>query len=97
MSEFALNTDVRAVQREGFEMHKKAKEAEIEALKRQKEERQEEEEKVAIAKLRKEMVHKPNPVKRYKGVDIQHSDKPLTLAVSPKFSTDTRLRSKVRV
>lgn len=78
-------------------MHKKSKEAEIEAVKRRIEKEKEEEEQMAIAKLRAEMVHKSNPVKKYTNVEVQPSDKPVTYAMSPKFETDRRLRSKVRV
>ncbi|XP_052060754.1 targeting protein for Xklp2 homolog isoform X2 [Mytilus californianus] len=97
ISEFSLNTEKRAYDREGFEMHKKSKEAEIEAVKRRIEKEKEEEEQMAIAKLRAEMVHKSNPVKKYTNVEVQPSDKPVTYAMSPKFETDRRLRSKVRV
>ncbi|CAG2190295.1 TPX2 [Mytilus edulis] len=97
ISEFSLNTEKRAYNREGFEMHKKSKEAEIEAVKRRIEKEKEEEEQMAIAKLRAEMVHKSNPVKKYTNVEVQPSDKPVTYAMSPKFETDRRLRSKVRV
>ncbi|VDI50138.1 targeting protein for Xklp2 [Mytilus galloprovincialis] len=98
ISEFSLNTEKRAYNREGFEMHKKSKEAEIEAVKRRIEkEKEEEKNRMAIAKLRAEMVHKSNPVKKYTNVEVQPSDKPVTYAMSPKFETDRRLRSKVRV
>lgn len=97
ISEFSLNTERRAVVREDFEMHKKAKEAEFEAVKRRIEKEKEEEEERAIAKLRAEMVHKSNPVKKYKNVEVQPSDKPVTHPMTPKFETDRRLRSKVRV
>ena len=40
VSEFDLNSERRAVQREEFEMHKKAREAEIEGIRRQREARQ---------------------------------------------------------
>eukprot|EP00069_Balaena_mysticetus_P021389 bmy_00516T0 len=32
-------------------------------------------------------VHKANPVRRYQGVEVKSSDQPLTVPVSPKFST----------
>lgn len=83
--------------REDFEMHKKAKEAEHEAVKRRIEREKEEEEERAIAKLRAEMVHKSNPIKKYKNVEVQPSDKPVTYPMTPKFETDRRLRNKVRV
>lgn len=97
ISEFSLNTEKRAYVREDFEMHKKGKEAEIEAVKRRIEREKEDEEQKAIAKLRAEMVHKSNPIKKFKNVEVHPSEKPITHAISPKFETDRRLRNKVRV
>lgn len=95
VSDFELNLERRAVQRDDFEMHKKAREAELEGMRRQRDQREKEEEEAAIAKLRAELVHKPNPVRRYNPVIIKASDKPLTEAESPHFSE--RLRSNVRI
>ena len=93
INEFELNTDRRAVEREQFEQHKKAREAELEAGYRQQEKRKEEEERAAVAKLRSEMTHKANPIKKYCPVEVRESGKPLTQPMSPRFSE--RLKSKV--
>ncbi|XP_052718059.1 targeting protein for Xklp2-like isoform X2 [Crassostrea angulata] len=95
ISGFELNTEQRSHKRENFEMHKKAREAEIEAAKRQREKQKEEVEKAYVAKVRAEAVHKSQPIKRFKSVEVLPSDRPLTFAESPKFETDRRLRSKV--
>ncbi|XP_041377043.1 targeting protein for Xklp2 homolog isoform X2 [Gigantopelta aegis] len=95
VDEFELNTDRRAIEREEFEEHKKAREAELEAESRQQMKRKEDEEQLAIAKLRAEMIHKANPVKKYCPVQVHLSDKPLTEPMSPRFSE--RLRPKVRM
>lgn len=95
VSDFELNSDRRAVQREEFELWKKEREVELEGHRRQREQRQKEEEEAAIAKLRAEMIHRPNPVRRYNPVIVKPSDKPLTEAESPRFSD--RLRAKVRL
>lgn len=95
VSDFELNLDRRAVQREEFELWKKEREVELEGHRRQREQRQKEEEEAAIAKLRAEMIHRPNPVRRYNPVIVKPSDKPLTEAESPRFSD--RLRAKVRL
>nr|KAG5696627.1 hypothetical protein BaRGS_034088 [Batillaria attramentaria] len=95
VSDFELNSDRRAVQREEFELRKKEREVELEGQRRQREQRQKEEEEAAIAKLRAEMVHRPNPIRRYAPVVVKPSDKPLTDAESPRFSD--RLRAKVRI
>ena len=95
MSDFELNSERRAVQREEFELRKKEREVEVEGHRRQREQRQQEEEEAAIAKLRAEMVHRPNPVRHFNPVLVRPSDKPLTDAESPRFSD--RLRAKVRL
>lgn len=94
----AVNTDIelyterRAVERDEYENIRKAKEVEIEGQKHLREKRQAEEDQDAIAKLRNEMVHKANPVKHYRAVQVLGSRKPLTEAASPQFST--RFRKK---
>ncbi|XP_076470429.1 targeting protein for Xklp2-like isoform X3 [Babylonia areolata] len=95
VSDFELNSDRRAQQREEFEMRKKEREAELEGHRREREQRDKEEEEAAIARLRAEMVHRPNPIRHYAPVVIKPSEKPLTAAESPQFSD--RLRAKVRL
>ncbi|XP_060066423.1 targeting protein for Xklp2 homolog [Ylistrum balloti] len=97
VNDFELNTDKRSRSREAYDQRRKALEAEAEALKRQREKRQEEQEKIAIAKLRAEMVPKSQPVKHFKTVEVLPSERQPTIPMSPKFSTDSRLRSSVRV
>ncbi|XP_068930008.1 targeting protein for Xklp2 isoform X3 [Petaurus breviceps papuanus] len=84
---FQLATERRARERQEFEKQM----AEVEAQKAQKleEARQQEEEqkKEELAKLRQELVHKANPIRRYQGVEVKPSEQPLTIPVSPKFST----------
>lgn len=69
----------------------KRKRAEFEAMKAQllEEIRQEEEEqeKEELARIRKTLVHKANPIRKYQSVEIKPSDKPLTVPISPSFST----------
>ncbi|XP_074067941.1 targeting protein for Xklp2 isoform X2 [Macrotis lagotis] len=84
---FQLATERRARERQEFEKQM----AEVEAQKAQKLEearqREEEQKKEELAKLRQELVHKANPIRKYQGVEVKPSEQPLTLPVSPKFST----------
>ncbi|XP_058535353.1 targeting protein for Xklp2 isoform X2 [Ochotona princeps] len=84
---FQLATEKRAKERQELEKRM----AEVEALKLQQleEARQQEEEqkKEELVQLRKELVHKANPIRKYQSVEIKSSDQPLTVPVSPKFST----------
>jgi len=47
-----------------------------------------------VARLRKEAVHKANPVRRYKPTNIMTSDKLLTDPHSPSFMSRARANSK---
>ncbi|XP_043836734.1 LOW QUALITY PROTEIN: targeting protein for Xklp2 [Dromiciops gliroides] len=84
---FQLATERRARERQEFEKQM----AEVEAQKAQKLEearqREEEQKKEELVKLRQELVHKANPIRKYQSVEVKPSDQPLTLPVSPKFST----------
>ena len=97
VSEFKLNTEERSKKRESYEIMKKelqrAKEDEIQqSLK----ERQEEEAK-QIALLRKQAVHKANPVRHFGDFEIKPSERPLTLPETPKFETNRRFGKMSRV
>ncbi|NXM93275.1 TPX2B protein, partial [Sylvia borin] len=83
---FELATERRAKERQEFEKRL----ADAEALREEYEERirqqQEEREKEEVAKLRQEMVHKANPIRKYRSVEVKPSDQPLTMPKSPNFS-----------
>ncbi|PNF25470.1 hypothetical protein B7P43_G06000 [Cryptotermes secundus] len=80
-----LNTERRAKEREEFDTKIKLEQAELEELRRLRDETQKREEMEEIARLRKEAVHKANPIRRYKPLKILSSDKPLTDPQSPAF------------
>ncbi|XP_056648313.1 targeting protein for Xklp2 homolog [Diorhabda sublineata] len=87
IQDFALNTDMRAKEREQFEQQVKEREEKL-ALFRQEEEimkkRQEEEE---IIEARKLASFKAKEIRKYKEIKIQPLHK-VTNPVSPKFSTN---------
>ncbi|NXD41064.1 TPX2B protein, partial [Copsychus sechellarum] len=83
---FELATERRAKERQEFEKRLADSEALRERREEQIRQQQEEREKEEIAKLRQEMVHKANPIRRYRSVEVKSSDRPLTTPVSPKFS-----------
>ncbi|CAH1780160.1 unnamed protein product [Owenia fusiformis] len=94
LNEFDLNTERRAGQREEYEIHKKERDQEAAMIEHARDVQRKAEEEEAIAKLRQELVHKTNPIRKYKRVEVHPSDKPLTEAESPRFSE--RLKKKVR-
>lgn len=93
ITEFKLNTTDRVQERQKFEQDLKAKEE----YKQNLEERQKIEfaeiQKKEVMELRKQMTHKANPIHHYKNVDLQGSDKPLTVPYSPNFVKTRSLRA----
>ncbi|XP_068063822.1 targeting protein for Xklp2 isoform X1 [Anomalospiza imberbis] len=83
---FELATERRAKERQEFEKRL----ADAEALRERYEEKirqqQEEREKEEVAKLRQEMVHKANPIRKYRSLEVKPSHQPLTMPKSPNFS-----------
>ncbi|NXW62236.1 TPX2 protein, partial [Eurystomus gularis] len=83
---FELATEKRAKERQEFEKRL----ANVEAIKEQHQEQarqqQEEREKEEVAKLRQELVHKANPIRKYRSVEVKPSDQPVTVPKSPNFS-----------
>lgn len=85
--EFNLNSERRAEERAIYEMKKKEKEMLDEELLAQREAEEEEEERRNVAMLRKQLVHKANPIRTYKHVNIGGSEKPLTQPESPAWNS----------
>ncbi|NXS76654.1 TPX2B protein, partial [Pandion haliaetus] len=83
---FELATEKRAKERQEFEKRLAAIEAIRERHQEQVRQRQEEREKEEVAKLRQELVHKANPIRKYRSVEVKPSDQPLTTPKSPNFS-----------
>ena len=75
-------------------MKRKNKEAELDAARRQHEERRQYEEELEVQRLRREAVHKAQPVRHYMPIDIQPCNKPVTQPMSPKFSYVERSKRK---
>ncbi|NXT45061.1 TPX2B protein, partial [Pelecanoides urinatrix] len=83
---FELATEKRAKERQEFEKRLASIEAIRERHQEQVRQRQEAREKEEVAKLRQEMVHKANPIRKYRSVEVKPSDQPLTMPKSPNFS-----------
>ncbi|NXR78219.1 TPX2B protein, partial [Pycnonotus jocosus] len=83
---FELATERRAKERQEFEKRLADAEALREKYEEQIRQQQEEREKEEVAKLRQDMVHKANPIRKYRSVEVKPSDQPLTMPKSPNFS-----------
>ncbi|XP_049775313.1 targeting protein for Xklp2 homolog isoform X2 [Schistocerca cancellata] len=84
-----LNTDIRSKERERFEMKIKEKEMLMEEYRRQLKEEQEREEEEEKARLRREAIHKAQPISKYAPVVVAKSTKELTVPESPFSRTKT--------
>ncbi|NXI40518.1 TPX2 protein, partial [Galbula dea] len=83
---FELATEKRAKERQEFEKRLADTEAAKERYQEEVRQKQEEHEKEEVAKLRQELVHKANPIRKYRSIEVKPSDQPLTLPKSPNFS-----------
>ncbi|XP_044129063.1 targeting protein for Xklp2 isoform X1 [Bufo gargarizans] len=83
---FELATEKRAKERQEFEKLLAEKEAQKSLMEEEQRRQQEEQEREEINRLRHELVHKAQPVRKFKQVDVKTSDIPLTVPKSPKFS-----------
>ena len=97
VSDFRLNTERRSVQRHDFEEKKHVRDANLRVADEERHRQSEEEEREAIARLRKEMEHKDNPIRKFARMEVLPSDRPLTQPESPHFETKMRLRSHERL
>lgn len=83
---FQLSTERRAKERQEFEREKSEREA-LRVLQQQKrQQEQEEHEHQEVERLRQELVHKAQPIRHYKQVEVKKSELPLTIPQSPDFS-----------
>ncbi|XP_059718421.1 targeting protein for Xklp2 isoform X1 [Haemorhous mexicanus] len=83
---FELATERRAKERQEFEKRLAEAEALREKYEEQIRQKQEQREKEEVAKLRQEMVHKANPIRKYRSLEVKSSHQPLTVPKSPNFS-----------
>lgn len=81
-----LHSAKRAQEREEYEQQKAEYEESVKAVIEEQKRRQEREERRQMLRQRAETVIKQNPIKQYKPIQIQKSDKPLTKPRSPQFS-----------
>jgi len=84
--EVQLHSDRRAAERQQFDEKVRQREAEQDALKKRMEQLREVERDEEINRLRREAVHKAQPIKQYKPIHIVPSEKPITDARSPNWS-----------
>ncbi|XP_073669129.1 targeting protein for Xklp2 isoform X2 [Paramisgurnus dabryanus] len=88
---FQLLTERRAKERLEFEKELCEKEALKARMEEERAREQEEREKEEIARLRQEQVHKAQPIKHYKPVEVKKSGAALTVPQSPNFSDRFRM------
>ncbi|XP_046990191.1 targeting protein for Xklp2-like isoform X1 [Schistocerca americana] len=89
ITDVCLNTEIRSKERERFEMKMKEKEVLMEERRRQLKEEQEREEEEERARLRREAIHKAQPIPKYAPIVVTKSTKELTIPESPFSRTKT--------
>ncbi|KAJ2611980.1 Protein tpx2 [Coemansia sp. RSA 1365] len=95
IEEILLRTELRSEERRAYDEDRTERERireEVLARKRLEEERREMEE---IKRLRKILVHKAQPVRHYKPLEINPSDRALTVPKTPKWHVRTRQRPAI--
>ncbi|XP_048879686.1 targeting protein for Xklp2 isoform X2 [Brienomyrus brachyistius] len=83
---FQLSTERRAKERQEYDLAMSEKEAQRARMGEQERKEREEKEKEDIARLRHEQVHKAQPIRRYKQLEVKKSEVSLTVPQSPNFS-----------
>ncbi|XP_077476513.1 targeting protein for Xklp2 [Stigmatopora argus] len=83
---FELATEQRARDREEYYQQIGEQEAIAALMVEQRRREEEENQKLDIAKLRQQQVHKAQPIRHYKTVEVKKSDLVLTVPKSPNFS-----------
>jgi len=91
--DFQLNTDRRAESRLEWEKWKHERETDAAMERCAREKQRQDAEAAEIARARADAVHKAQPVRRYRPVDVHPSSQILTLPESPKFSERLRLKT----
>jgi len=93
---FKLSTEVRAEERKVLD-HRRREEEELKERLRQKElAKQRKTNEEELLKYRQSLVHKAQPIKQYRKIEIKRSDKMLTLPESPQLSgAGFKARSKL--
>ncbi|KAM9429996.1 targeting protein for Xklp2 [Salvelinus alpinus] len=88
---FQLSTERRAKERLEFDRAVSEKEALRARMEEEQRREQEEREKEDMARLRQEQVHKAQPVRHYKQLELKKSNVTLTVPQSPNFSDRFRM------
>lgn len=88
---FELSTERRAKERQEYERQLSEKETLRACVEEEHRKEQEEREKQELCRLRLEQVHKAQPIRHYKPVELKRSDVSLTIPQSPNFSDRFRM------
>ncbi|XP_064154226.1 targeting protein for Xklp2-like [Anguilla rostrata] len=88
---FQLSTERRAQERQEYERALCEKEVLCARIEEERRREMEMKEKEEITELRQQQIHKAQPVRRYKPVELKKSEESLTIPQSPKFSDRFRL------
>ena len=91
---FKLSTEARAEERKVLDVRRKEEEQHKEQLRSKEMERRRREKEKELLKYRSTLIHKAQPIKQYRKIEIKRSDKMLTLPESPHL-TSAKYRPKL--
>ncbi|KAJ1675237.1 hypothetical protein EV182_001661 [Spiromyces aspiralis] len=92
VEEVIMHTELRSEEREAWGEERREREMIRQEVLRRRQFEEELREQEEIRLLRAALVHKPEPIRKYKKVEIKPSARPPTVAKTPKWHTRTRKR-----
>ncbi len=93
---FRLSTEKRAEERRVIDLRRKENEIRQERMRQAELERRRRESEEELIRYRQSLIHKAQPVKQFRKMEIKRSEKMLTLPESPQLTRGTKARSQLR-
>ena len=93
---FKLSTEKRAEERKLIDHRRKENEIRQERMRQAELERRKKESEEELLRYRQSLIHKAQPVKQFRKIEIKRSEKMLTLPESPQLTRGTKVRSQLR-
>ena len=93
---FKLSTEKRAEERKLIDLRRKENETRMESMRQAELERRKRESEEELVRYRQSLIHKAQPVKQFRKIEIKRSEKMLTLPESPQLTRGSKARSQLR-
>ena len=93
---FKLSTEKRAEERKVIDLRRKENEIRQERMRQAELERRRRESEEELIRYRQSLIHKAQPIKQFRKMEIKRSEKMLTLPESPQLTRGTKARSQLK-